>query len=162
MKTFIVASICLTSSMVLGITRSAPVSSALQFNDLAGPLNDADIEKATAAGEQKEAAAPFPGYVPVRAQLEKLAPKDIVNTLISREDGLNHLLLSDVNALLQSVAHDFPDLARVYSVGKSFEGRDINVIELDTKKEPTENNNIQTGDSQDTRPASSESQFETE
>jgi len=35
-----------------------------------------------------------------------------------------------------SIAQDFPDLARVYSIGKSFEGRDINVIELDTKKEP--------------------------
>jgi len=72
----------------------------------------------------------------VRAELEKIAPKEIVGKLISRDDGLSHLLLSDVNALMQSVAHDFPDLARVYSIGKSYEGRDINVIELDTKKEP--------------------------
>jgi len=100
-------------------------------------VNDADIEKAANAGaEQKEAAAPFAGYIPVRAELEKIAPKEIVGKLISRDDGLSHLLLSDVNALMQSVAHDFPDLARVYSIGKTYEGRDINVIELDTKKEP--------------------------
>jgi carboxypeptidase T len=50
--------------------------------------------------------------------------------LISRKDGLNHLLLSDVNALMQSIAHDFPEIAKTYSIGKSFEGRDINVIEM--------------------------------
>ena len=27
--------------------------------------------------------------------------------------------------------NDFPELAKVYSIGKSFEGRDINVIEID-------------------------------
>jgi hypothetical protein len=50
--------------------------------------------------------------------------------LISRPDGLNHLLLSDVNNLMMSIAHDFPDIAKTYSIGKSFEGRDINVIEM--------------------------------
>jgi murein tripeptide amidase MpaA len=50
--------------------------------------------------------------------------------LISRPDGLHHLLLSDVNNLLLSIQHDFPEIAKVYSIGKSFEGRDINVIEM--------------------------------
>jgi len=50
--------------------------------------------------------------------------------LISRPDGLHHLLLSDVNNLMQSIAHDFPDIAKTYSIGKSYEGRDINVIEM--------------------------------
>lgn len=50
--------------------------------------------------------------------------------LISRPDGLHHLLLSDVNNLMFSIQHDFPDIAKVYSIGKSFEGRDINVIEM--------------------------------
>jgi len=54
----------------------------------------------------------------------------IVEELISRKDGLNHLLLSDVNNLLMSIQHDFPDFAKVYSIGSSFEGRDINAIEL--------------------------------
>ena len=31
---------------------------------------------------------------------------------------------------MQSIAHDFPEIAKTYSIGKSFEGRDINVIEL--------------------------------
>ena len=54
----------------------------------------------------------------------------IVEELISRKDGLNHLLLSDVNNLLMSIQHDFPDFTKVYSIGSSFEGRDINAIEL--------------------------------
>ena len=31
---------------------------------------------------------------------------------------------------MQSIAYDFPEIAKTYSIGKSFEGRDINVIEL--------------------------------
>jgi hypothetical protein len=56
----------------------------------------------------------------------------LVDKLISRPDGLSHLLLSDVNALLLSIEKDFPDLARVGSIGKSTEGRDIYYIEINT------------------------------
>jgi hypothetical protein len=38
--------------------------------------------------------------------------------------------LSDVNLLLASIANDFPEIAKTYSIGQSFEGRDINVIEI--------------------------------
>jgi len=38
--------------------------------------------------------------------------------------------LSDINLLLTSIANDFPDIAKTYSIGQSFEGRDINVIEI--------------------------------
>lgn len=38
--------------------------------------------------------------------------------------------MSDVNLLLQSIVNDFPDIAKTYSIGKSYEGRDINVIEI--------------------------------
>jgi tRNA/tmRNA/rRNA uracil-C5-methylase (TrmA/RlmC/RlmD family) len=38
--------------------------------------------------------------------------------------------LTDVNLLLASIANDFPDIAKTYSIGQSFEGRDINVIEI--------------------------------
>lgn len=55
--------------------------------------------------------------------------------LISRPDGLHHLLLSDVNNLMLSIAHDFPEIAKTYSIGKSFEGRDINVIEMTMSSE---------------------------
>jgi hypothetical protein len=44
------------------------------------------------------------------------------------------MLLSDVNNLMLSIVHDFPEIAKSYSIGKSYEGRDINVIELTAKK----------------------------
>ena len=47
---------------------------------------------------------------------------------------MNHLLLSDETNLLRSIEHDFPELAKVISIGKSFEGRDINVLEINVKK----------------------------
>ena len=40
------------------------------------------------------------------------------------------MLYSDVNNLILSVVHDFPEIAKSYSIGKSFQERDINVIEL--------------------------------
>lgn len=75
---------------------------------------------------------PFKGYVPVRKTLSEISEFKLVESLIVRKDGLNHLLLSDVNNLLMSIQHDFKDITKVYSIGKSFEGRDINVIEIDT------------------------------
>jgi len=62
--------------------------------------------------------------------LKTLDQGSFVSELISRPDGLRHLLLSDVNKLLFSIQNDFPEITKVYSIGKSFEGRDINVIEL--------------------------------
>ena len=56
--------------------------------------------------------------------------EDIVGSLISRPDGLSHLLMSDVDTLMADIQTDFPDLAKVYSIGKSTSGRDINVLEL--------------------------------
>jgi hypothetical protein len=56
--------------------------------------------------------------------------------LISRPDGLAHLLLSDVNSLLLSIQQDFPEYAKVSSIGQSTQGRDIYYIEIskDAKK----------------------------
>lgn len=56
--------------------------------------------------------------------------EDFSEKIIHRKDGLYALLLSDVNNLMLSIQHDFPDIAKTYSVGKSYQGRDINVIEL--------------------------------
>ena len=71
--------------------------------------------------------------------------ENIVANLISRPDGLNHLLLSDVNTLLSDIQTDFPELAKVYSIGKSSGGRDINVLELSLERtsiRPKENNMV--------------------
>ena len=42
-------------------------------------------------------------------------------------------MLSDVNNLILSIQHDFPDIARVYSIGQTMQGRDINVIEINVE-----------------------------
>lgn len=55
----------------------------------------------------------------------------LYENFITRKDGLNHLLLTDVNELMDRMQSDFPDIVKVNSIGKSFQGRDINVIELD-------------------------------
>ena len=58
-------------------------------------------------------------------------PSIFVSNFITRADGLNHLLLSDSDNLLKSLEHDFPEAVKVYSIGKSTEGRDMNVLEID-------------------------------
>lgn len=57
-----------------------------------------------------------------------------IQKLISRNDGLLHLLYSDVNKLLTSIASDFPEIAKMQSIGQSNEGRDILVLELSMEK----------------------------
>jgi hypothetical protein len=48
----------------------------------------------------------------------KNTPMDkIVEKFLSREDGLNHLLLSDVNHLMTKINKEFPMLTRYYSIG---------------------------------------------
>jgi murein tripeptide amidase MpaA len=64
-------------------------------------------------------------------QLEETDMGMLVDELISRKDGLHHLLLSDVNALLQRIASEFSDIAQIGSIGQSTQGRDINYITLD-------------------------------
>lgn len=63
--------------------------------------------------------------------LNKTGTDEIVDKFITRKDGLLHLLYSDVNKLLQQVNKEFPEITKFYSIGKSSEGRDINVMELD-------------------------------
>ena len=57
-----------------------------------------------------------------------------IQKLISRNDGLLHLLYSDVSKLLTSIASDFPEIAKMQSIGQSNEGRDILVLELSMEK----------------------------
>lgn len=54
----------------------------------------------------------------------------LYDNFITRSDGLNHLLLSDVNTLMERMAKDFPDVVKLNSIGRSVEDRDINVLEI--------------------------------
>lgn len=56
----------------------------------------------------------------------------MVEKFLSRPDGLNHLLLSDVNHLMTKINNEFPMITRYYSIGQSTEFRDINVLEINT------------------------------
>jgi outer membrane biosynthesis protein TonB len=78
--------------------------------------------------EKKE--APKDGLIKIKDILTNTATNELYQEVISRKDGLNHLLLTDINLLLTSIANDFPEIAKTYSIGQSFEGRDINVIEI--------------------------------
>jgi hypothetical protein len=51
--------------------------------------------------------------------------------LFIRSDGFNHLLLSDVQKLTKMIGEEFKEVVTVRSIGKSANGKDINVIELD-------------------------------
>ena len=64
-------------------------------------------------------------------ELEESDMMSLYDNFITRKDGINHLLLSDVNNLMEKVARDFPDIAKMTSIGKSYQGRDINAIEID-------------------------------
>ena len=44
------------------------------------------------------------------------------------------LLHSDVVRLMKSVEHDFPELVSLGSIGKTYEGREIDLITLDARK----------------------------
>jgi carboxypeptidase T len=65
----------------------------------------------------------------------------LYDEFITRGDGLNHLLLSDTNKLLERIAKDFPNITKLTSIGQSFQGREINMLEIDVpnpdkKKKP--------------------------
>jgi hypothetical protein len=48
-------------------------------------------------------------------------------------DNLNHLLLSDVNKLLNSLVEEFPQVFKLYSIGDSYEGRPMMLLEIDAR-----------------------------
>lgn len=83
--------------------------------------------------EGKEEVVANANLIEIKKKITETSMEEMVSEVISRKDGLHHLLLSDVNLLMQSIAHDFPEFAKMYSIGKSFEGRDINVLEFKTK-----------------------------
>ena len=46
---------------------------------------------------------------------------------------LNHILLSDVDRFLDSLAADYPDVVQVSSIGNSWENRPIRLVTLDAR-----------------------------
>ena len=62
---------------------------------------------------------PFPGYKPVKQMLMDSDPSMYVKDLMSSrpDEHLYHLLLTDSDNLLRSIEHDFPELAKVQSIG---------------------------------------------
>lgn len=52
--------------------------------------------------------------------------------LIRRE--ISHLFLSDIEALEGQLASEFPELITKQSIGRTWQGRDINVLTLDARK----------------------------
>ena len=51
--------------------------------------------------------------------------------LISPRPGLHHLLIDEVNVLMQEMADAFPELLKLVSIGKTGDGRDIPMIKLE-------------------------------
>ena len=43
------------------------------------------------------------------------------------------LLLSDTNKLLASIAHDFPEVVKIESIGQSYQNRPIQMAVLDAR-----------------------------
>ena len=58
--------------------------------------------------------------------------QDLFAELLTRKD-LSHLLYSDVNNMIDNIQKDFPDIIKTYSIGQSWQERDIRVIELDAR-----------------------------
>jgi hypothetical protein len=47
--------------------------------------------------------------------------------LLTRKD-LSHLLLSDINDMMEMLVIEFPEVISMKSIGKTWEGRDINLL----------------------------------
>jgi len=62
--------------------------------------------------------------------LEGNDEREFIDTLLSRKDGLNHLLLTDISKLLANLQTDFPGYVKVGSIGQSGEGRPMEYLEL--------------------------------
>tara|TARA_B110000305_G_C19341106_1_gene589191 strand:- start:739 stop:885 length:147 start_codon:yes stop_codon:yes gene_type:complete len=43
------------------------------------------------------------------------------------------LLLSDIESMMDQMAAEFPDMIKISTIGKTWEGRDIRVLELDAR-----------------------------
>ena len=72
--------------------------------------------------------------IPVRSILEEddHISEEIIKKLLVRED-LNHLLLSDIDDLIDSLALDFSDVLKITTIGFTTQQRPIRMIEIDAR-----------------------------
>ena len=110
----------------------APKVHEIQFPEVTSPNNLIVSEKQAASTQtfdeglsMKQILSSYPGTNNITAEE--------FNRFLIRKD-LNHLLLSDVQAITKSLETDFPEVIKVYSIGQTYQERPINVIELDAKK----------------------------
>lgn len=54
----------------------------------------------------------------------------LFKTLLVRPD-IDHIFLSDVDRLLKGIQNDFPEVAKVASIGQTWEDRDIYLLTID-------------------------------
>ena len=60
---------------------------------------------------------------------------DLINDLlISKRPGVHHLLYDEVIDLMQQLANNFPEILTLESVGKTFDNRDIWMMNIDGTK----------------------------
>lgn len=59
---------------------------------------------------------------------------EIFEKLLMDWGGLNHILLEDVNELIDMIQHEFPLYVKTETIGESWQHRPIKVIELDATK----------------------------
>ena len=51
--------------------------------------------------------------------------------MIDHQTCLHHLLIDEVNVLMQEMADAFPELLKLVSIGKTGDGRDIPMIKVE-------------------------------
>ena len=66
--------------------------------------------------------------------MESFDDASIDKLLISDRQNVHHLLYDEVMDLIKDAARSFPDIVKLESIGKSYEGRDIIMIKIDATK----------------------------
>jgi hypothetical protein len=59
--------------------------------------------------------------------------EELLTTKVDGKDRLGALFHSDIEKLLKSLEHDFPEILSISSIGKSYLGRPINMLTLDAR-----------------------------
>jgi len=59
--------------------------------------------------------------------------QELFSELLTRRD-LSHLLYSDIEAAMNVLVKDFPDILSIQSIGKTWQEREIKVMKLDARE----------------------------
>lgn len=90
-------------------------------------------------GNDDEDESTYISYDPKRSIKQVLSEypgdfgSDLFQELLTRKD-LAHLLLTDIGNLEGQIQKEFSDIIKINYIGKTWEARDISVIELDARK----------------------------